>query len=164
MPFWQGLRKVGNLVDLEAFVGLIDPPFLGLQQGVQVHRPCVIVNVICALPVGKQLDALDQARWVPHDGVEVVGRIIVHEAEGNLDRVGVQPVAPCRQRNARDPAGRGGESAEAAWEELDILSRYDVGRVARPHLIIKRADELIVDSVGHLIHRSCLAFPSTAPR
>ena len=34
---WQRLGKVGNLVDLEAFVGLIDPPFLGLEQAIQVH-------------------------------------------------------------------------------------------------------------------------------
>ena len=157
MPFWQGLWKVGNLVDLEAFVGLIDPPFLGLQQAVQVHGSSVVVDVISSLAVCKQLNPFDQARRVPHDGVEIVGRIVVHEAEGNLDRVGVQPIASSRQRNARHPAGRRRESAETTWEELHVFSRYDVGRVASAHLVVQRADELIVDSVGHLIHRSCLA-------
>ena len=136
MPFRQRNREVGNLVDLKALVGLVDPPLLGLQKRVQVHRPRIVVDVISALAVGKQLDALDQARRVPHDGVEVVGRIIVHEAEGNLDRVGVQPVAASRQRNARHPGGRGGESAETARVELDIFPRYDVRRVARAHLVV----------------------------
>ena len=101
---------------------------------------------------------------MPHDRVEVVGRIIVHKAEGYLDRVGVQPIASSRQRNARRPAGGRRESAEAARVELDIFSRYDVGRVASARFVVQRADELIVDGVGHLIHRSCVAFPSTAPR
>ena len=101
---------------------------------------------------------------MPHDGVEVVGRVVVHEAEGNLDRIGVQPIATGRQRDARHPAAGRREGAETAWVELNIFSRYDIGRVARPHLIIKRADQLIVHGVGHLIHHSCLAFPTTAPR
>ena len=77
VTFRQRLREVGDLVDLEALVGLVDPPLARFQQGVQVHRPCVVVDVIRALPVGEELDALDQASWVPHDGIEVVGCIVV---------------------------------------------------------------------------------------
>ena len=42
-------------------------------------------DVIASLSVSEQLDPLDQARRVPHDGV--VRGIVVHEAEGHLDRV-----------------------------------------------------------------------------
>ena len=164
VAFWQCNRKVRNLVDLETLVGLVDPPLARLQQRVQVHGSCVVVDVSGSLPISKQLGALDQACWVPHDRVEVVGRIIVHKAESYLDRVGVQPIASSRQRNARHPAGGRRKSAETAWEELDVFSRYDVGRVASAHLVVQRADQLIVDGVGHLIHRSCVAFPSAAPR
>ena len=56
-----------------------------------------------------------------------------------VDRVGVQPIASSRQRNARHPAGGRRESAEAARVELDIFSRYDVGRVASAHLVVPPA-------------------------
>ena len=164
MPFRQRYRKVGNLVDLEALVGLVDPPLARLQQGVQVHGPRVVVDVVRALPVGEELDALDQAGRMSHDGVEVVGRVVVHEAEGYLDAVGVQKVAACRQRNACHPAAGRREGAETARVELNIFSRYDIGRVASTHFVVQRADQLIVHGVGHLIHHSCLAFPTTALR
>ena len=136
MTFRQRSRKVRNLVDLEALVGLVDPPFARLQERVQVHRPRIVVDVVASLTVSKKLDSLDQARWVAHDRVEIIRRIVVHEAESYLDRVGVQPVAASRQRNARHPACGRRESAETARVELDVFSCYDVGRVARPHLII----------------------------
>ena len=128
-----------------------------------MHGSCVVVDVIGSLAISKQLNPLDQARWMAHDGVEIVCGIVVDEAKGYFDAVGVQPVTASRQRNARRPGGRGGESAETARVELDIFPRYDVGRVASAHLVVQRADELVIDGVGHLIHRSCLAFPSTAP-
>ena len=107
MPFRQRYREVGNLVDLKALVGLVDPPLARLQQCVQVHGPRVVVYVIRALPVGEELDALDQAGRVAHDGVEVVGRVVVHEAECYLDAVGVHKVAASRQRDPRHPAAGG---------------------------------------------------------
>ena len=147
MTLGQRLRKVGDLVDLEALVGLVDPPLARLQQSVQVHRPCVVVDVIGALPVGEELDALDQASWVSHDGIEVVGCVVVDEPEGYLDRLGVQEIAAGRQRDARHPAAGGREGAEAAWEELYVFSSYHVGCVRGAHLEIKRTDEFIVDGV-----------------
>ena len=148
MTFRQRSRKVRNLVDLEALVGLVDPPFARLQQRVQVHRPRVIINIVASLSISKKLDSLDQARWVAHDGVEIIRRIVAHEAEGYLDRVGVQPVASGRQRNARHPACGRRESAETARVKLNILPRYDVGRVASAHFESK---ELMSSSLTALV-------------
>ena len=99
-----------------------------------MHRPCVVIDVISALAVSKELDSLDQACWVPHDGAEVVRGVVVDEAESYLDAVGVQKVAACRQRDACHPAAGGREGAEAAWKELYVFSSYHVGRVRGAHL------------------------------
>ena len=54
----QRRREVGDLVDLEAFVGLVDPVFPRLEQRVHVDRAGVIVDIVGALAVGEELDAL----------------------------------------------------------------------------------------------------------
>ena len=93
---------------------------------------------------------------MPRDGIEVVGCIVVDEAEGYLDRLGVQEIAAGRQWDARHPAAGGREGAEAAWEELDVFSRYDIGRVAGAHLEIERTDEFIVDGAVARSRCRCL--------
>ena len=65
--------------ELKVSVGLVDPPLGAASIAVQVH------DVIASLSVSEQLDPLDQARRVPHDGV--VRGIVVHKAEGHLDQV-----------------------------------------------------------------------------
>ena len=127
-----------------------------------MHGPRVVVYVIRALPVGEELNALDQAGRVAHDGVEVVGRVVVHEAEGHLDAVGVQKVAACRQRDACHPAAGRREGAETARVKLNIFSRYDIRRVASTHFVVQRADQLIVHGVDHLIHRVCFSYRRAA--
>ena len=99
-----------------------------------------------------KLDALDQAGGVARQGVEFVCGVVVHEAKGNLDGLRVQKIASCGQGDPRDSAGGGGEGAEGAREELNVFSRSDVGRVRGPHLVVERADELIVHRVRDLIH------------
>ena len=102
-----------------------------------MHGSCVVVDVIGSLAMSKQLNPLDQARWMAHDGVEIVRGIVVDEAKGYFDAVGVQPVAARSQRDSRHSAAGGCESAETAWEELDVFSCYDVGRVARAHFVVQ---------------------------
>ena len=68
-----------------------------------MHRPCIVVDVIRALPVGEELDALDQASWVPHDGIKVVGGVVVDEPEGYLDRLRVQEIAAGRSSAGFSP-------------------------------------------------------------
>ena len=85
MRLRQGLGKAADVVDLEAFVGLIDPLLPPpLQQCVQVHRSAVIVDVVRSLAVGEKLDSFDEAGGVPHDGMKVVGGIVVDKAETTL--------------------------------------------------------------------------------
>ena len=88
----QGVREAADLVDLEALVGLVDPPLARLQQCVQVHRSGVVVDVVCALTVGEKLNSLDQAGGVSHDGVKVVGAVVVDEAEGDLDALRIDEI------------------------------------------------------------------------
>ena len=126
MRLGQGLGKAADVVDLEALVGLVDPPLPRLQQHVQVHRSGVVVDVVRALAVGKKLDSLDQASRVPHDGVKVVGGVVVDKAESHLDALGVDKVRARRQGHAHHPRGRGCDGAEGAWEILNVLARYHV--------------------------------------
>ena len=77
----QGVGNAADVVDLEALVGLVDPPLARLQQGVQVHAAGVLADIISPLTVGKKLYSFDQARWVAHERVEVVGGVIVDEAK-----------------------------------------------------------------------------------
>ena len=87
----QGKGEAAGVVDFEALVGLVDPPFARLQR-VQVHGSRVVVDVVRALAVGEKLDSLDQAGRVPHDGVKVVGGIVVDEAKSHLDALRIDEV------------------------------------------------------------------------
>ena len=61
---------------------------------VQVHRSGVVVDVVCTrvLAVGEKLNSLDQAGGVSHDGVKVVGAVVVDEAEGDLDALRIDEI------------------------------------------------------------------------
>ena len=63
----QGVGEAADFVDLQALVGLVDPPLTRLQQCVQVHRSGVVVDVVRALAVGEKLNSIDQAGGVSHD-------------------------------------------------------------------------------------------------
>ena len=69
---------------------------------------CVVVDVISSFGRLQTAELLDQARWMAHDGVEIVRGIVVDEAEGNLDAVGFQLVATGSQQNSRHSAADGG--------------------------------------------------------
>ena len=78
-----------------------------------------------ALPVGEELDALDQASWVPHNGTEVVGGVVVDEPEGYLDRLRVQEIASGRQRDPCHPAAGGrkrGRRSTCAFQIERLMS------------------------------------------
>ena len=82
------------------------------QQGVQVHTAGVLTDFIDPLPVSKQLDSLDQACWVAHERVEVVGGIVVDEAEGYLDALGVDEIGAGGQGNAGHAGSCGRDRAQ----------------------------------------------------
>ena len=148
----QRLGEASNVVDFKAFVGLVDPPLARLQQRVQVHASAVIVDVVRALAVGEELDSLDQAGGMPHDGVEVVGGVAVDEAESHLDALGVDEIGARGQGHANHARRRGRDGAEGAREVLHILAGDHVGRVGGAHLVVEALHELVIDGVRHNLH------------
>ena len=111
-------------------------------------------SVLCP---GKQLDSLDQACWVAHERVEVVGGIVVDEAEGYLDALGVDEIGAGGQGNAGHAGSCGRDRAQGAREVLDIFSRHHVGGVRRPHLVVQGLHELVIDGVRDLLHPCALS-------
>ena len=52
-----------------------------------------VVDVISSFVRLQPAEPLDQARWMAHNEVEIVGGIVVDKAEGNLDTIGFQLIA-----------------------------------------------------------------------
>ena len=152
MTLGQGLGKAADVVDLEPLVGLIDPPFAWLQQRVQVHGSAVVVDVVCSLAIGEKLDSFDQAGRVAHDGVVVVGGVVVDEAKGYLDALRVDKIRARSQGHANNSRCRGRDGAEGAWEILRIFARYHVGCVRCARLVVQALHEFIVDGVRRHLH------------
>ena len=87
------------------------------------HGAAVVVDVVAALAVGEDLGALDEAGGVGRGRGQRVGAVRVPDAEGDLDRLGVDEGRATGQRDAADP----GERAQRAWEV--ILPRRHVAGV-----------------------------------
>ena len=96
---------------VEALHGLVAVVLPALQQVVHGHGAAVVVDVVAALAVGEDLDALDEAGGVGRGWGQRVGAVRVPDAEGDLDRLGVDEGRAAGQRDAADPRGCGGERA-----------------------------------------------------
>ena len=86
------------------------------------HGAVVVVDVVAALAVGEDLDALDEAGGVGRGWGQRVGAVRVPDAEGNLDGLGADEGRAAGQRDAADPRGCGGEGAQRAGEVLLVFS------------------------------------------
>ena len=62
----------------------VGPPIFVLQKAVHEARPPVVVHVFDPLPVGEELDALDEAAGVRRAAEHVGGAVRVPEGEGEL--------------------------------------------------------------------------------
>ena len=113
------------------------PPLVVFQQAVHEGRTAVVADVLDALAVGKELDALDEARRVGGAAEHVAGAVQVPEGEGQLHRLAVEEIHSGGQRNAADPRGRRGESRQRAWEILNRFSALDIVGVARGQLVVE---------------------------
>ena len=71
------------------------------------HGAAVVVDVVAALAVGEDLDALDEAGGVGRGRGQRVGAVRVPDAEGDLDGLGVDEGRAAGQRDAADPRGCG---------------------------------------------------------
>ena len=79
----QGDARVVHFV--ETLHGLVAVVLSALQQVVHGHGAAVVVDVVAALAVGEDLDALDEAGGVGRGRGQRVGAVRVPDAEGDLD-------------------------------------------------------------------------------
>ena len=105
---------------VETLHGLVAVVLSALQQVVRGHGAAVVVDVVAALAVGEDLDALDEAGGVGRGRGQRVGAVRVPDAEGDLDGLGVDEGRAAGQRDAADPRGCGGEGAQRAGEVLRV--------------------------------------------
>ena len=106
---------------VETLHGLVAVVLSALQQVVHGHGAAVVVDVVAALTVGEDLDALDEAGGVGRGRGQRVGAVRVPDAEGDLDGLGVDEGRAAGQRDAADPRGCGGEGAQRAGEVLHVM-------------------------------------------
>ena len=109
-----GDARVAHFV--ETLHGLVAVVLSALQQVMRGHGAAVVVDVVAALAVGEDLDALDEAGGVGRGRGQRV-------AEGDLDGLGVDEGRAAGQRDAADPQGCGGEGAQRAGEVLRVMPR-----------------------------------------
>ena len=102
------------------------------------------VDVVAALAVGEDLDALDEAGGVGRGRGQRVGAVRVPDAEGDLDGLGVDEGRAAGQRDAADPRGCGGEGAQRAGEVLHVMPRRHVAGVACFQLVVQALHQLIL--------------------
>ena len=137
---------------VETLHGLVAVVLSALQQVMHGH---VVVDVVAALAVGEDLDALDEAGGVGRGRGQRVGAVRVPDAEGDLDGLGVDEGRAAGQRDAADPRGCGGEGAQRAGEVLHVMPRRHVAGVACFQLVVQALHQLILGSGGDYLH-ACL--------
>ena len=118
------VHRVGNarvVHFVEPLHGLVAVVLSALQQVMHGHGAAVVVDVVAALAVGEDLDALDEAGGVGRGWGQRVGAVRVPDAEGDLDGLGVDEGRAAGQRDAADPRGCGGEGAQRAGEVLRVV-------------------------------------------
>ena len=108
---------------VETLHGLVAVVLPALQQVMHGHGAPVVVDVVAALAVGEDLDALDEAGGVGRGRGQWVGAVRVPDAEGDLDGLGVDEGRVAGQRDAADPRGCGGDGAQRAGEVLHVMPR-----------------------------------------
>ena len=64
------------------------------------HGAAVVVDVVAALTVGEDLDALDEAGWVRSGRRKRVGGVSVSDSEGDFDRLRIDKGRATSQRDA----------------------------------------------------------------
>ena len=70
---------------VETLHGLVAVVLSALQQVMHGHGAAVVIDVVAALAIGKDLDALDEAGGVGRGWGQRVGAVRVPDAEGDLD-------------------------------------------------------------------------------
>ena len=103
------------------------------------HGAAVVVDVVAALAVGEDLDALDEAGGVGRGRGQRVGAVRVPDAEGDLDGLGVDEGRAAGSAGCGRPARLWGRRSSASWEVLHVMSRRHVAGVACFQLVVQSA-------------------------
>ena len=107
---------------VETLHGLVAVVLSALQQVVRGHGAAVVVDVVAALAVGEDLDALDEAGGVGRGRDQRVGAVRVPDAEGALDGLGSMKDVPLVS-GMRQTLEVVGEGAQRAGEVLHVMLR-----------------------------------------
>ena len=148
----DGLRVAARVLPEALEAPLMIVPFLWLQEGVQV-----LADVIRPLAIRVELHPLDEAAGLQGAGEQVAGGVVVPHPEGDLDALRVDEVHAAGQRDAGHPAGRGREGGKRRWIVLDVTPRLYIIDVTRRELVVQALHQLIVHSLGHVLHLACLS-------
>ena len=158
----QDRRRVPDVGREEALEGAAVVPLLGLQQAVEPAAAAVLGDVVRALAVAEQLDALDEAAALEGAREDLApGPVGVSNSESYFDALGVDEVHSAGEGDSRHTAGGRGEGGERRWIILDVAPGLDVIDVRGRELVVQGAHELILDGLGDVLHgvpREC--FPS----
>ena len=119
---------------VETLHSLVAVVLSALQQVMHGHGATVVGNVVAALTVGEDLDALDEAGWVRSGRRKWVGGVSVSDSEGDFDRLRIDKGRATTQRDAADLRCGGGEGAQGAGKVLHVVSRCHVAGVAGQNL------------------------------
>ena len=117
-----------------------------LQQVVHGHGAAVVVDVVAALAVGEDLDALDKAGGVGRGRGQRVGAVRVPDAEGDLDGLGVDE-------------GRAAGQRDASWGSTARHAAPSRSWCCLFQLVVQALHQLILGSGGDYLH-ACLYYSS----
>ena len=148
------MRRAGDagvLHFVETLHGLVAVVLSALERVMHGHGAAVVVDVVAALAVGEDLGRAGRSRrgWGQR-----VGAVRVPDAEGDLDRLGVDEGRAAGQRDVADPRGCGGERAQKV---LRVVPRRDVAGVACFQLVFQALHQLILGSGSDYLHASLYA-------
>ena len=142
---------------VETLHSLVAVVLSALQQVMHGHGAIVVVNVVAALTVGEDLDALDEAGWVWSGRRKWVGGVSVSDSEGDFDCLRID---------------KGGQ------EDSLLESQMQLGSLQYPHNPMKGASEhfhflsilagtyddtvrnIDIGRVGYLRHSFIAGFPT----
>ena len=117
------------------------------------HGAAVVVDVVAALAVGEDLDALDEAGGVVAGASGLAPSVFLTRKAILIDSGSMKDV-PLVSGTRADPGGRGGERAQRAAKVLHVVPRRHVAGVARLQLVVQALHQLILGSGGDYLHAS----------
>ena len=152
----RDLHGMASWVLPEALEAPLVVPLLWLQQGVQVAAPAILRDIVGSLPVGVELDPLDEAAGL--DGAReqaVCVGVVVPDPEGDLHAFRINEIHAAGEGNPRHATGGGRERGEARRVILYVAPGLHVIHVRSGELVVQALRELIVHRLRDVLHPAC---------